>query len=510
MKRIEWALFGLFCLIVLSLQVLLYRHAGSFWRDETSTIQVAGSPSFASMWASLSWDSFPGLFVSLLRIWILAGPGATDAGIRLFGSLIALGGVASVLVSFREMTRSVPLVALSLIAMNDTIFYFGSSIRAYGLAVLLIVPCFAAFWKVSQSPTRLNILAASVLALLTVHCSYQNCFLLFGIGIAGVGVCVLCRLWRRSLLILAICFTAALSMLVYLPAIRNYRVLALIPTMASDWSSIFRSLAQSLAGTSTSLLVVWAVVLSSALILLPYRHHEERRSQPSSPTPSLSLFSLIAIVVGAVSELIFFRANMMTPRIWQFAPLIALAAVVVEIGLGFSTSTAWRSAGKAALACVIVGVSVIPAWHASQRRRTNLDLVSDALAREAGPDDLIIVTSFWLSPGFNYLYRGKAEWNVLPMIPSDRGSRIAFGAHIKKILATDRVIEPTLEKIGKTLRTGHRVWYVVVPNNNAPWLTQFGQFLRDHATQGRQISIPVEQPVSDLENTSLFFVEGWR
>ena len=510
MKMIEWALWGLFCLVVLYLQIMLFRHAGSFWRDETSTIQVAGSPSFASLWASLSSDSFPGLFVSSLRIWILAGPGATDAGIRLFGTLIALGSVASLLVSFRVMTRSVPLVALSLIAMNETIFYFGSSIRAYGLAVLLIVPCFAAFWKVTQSPTRLNILAASVLALLTVHCSYQNSVLLFGIGMAGAGVCVLCRLWRRSLIIMTICFIAALSMLVYLPTIRNYRELALIPTTAPDWTAISTSLAQSLAGTTANLLVVWCVVSASVLILLPYRYFEERRSQPGSQTPSLSLFSLIAIVVGAVSEAIFFRVTMMTPHTWHFAPLIALAAVVVEIGLSFSTPTAWRSAGNAALACVIVGISVLPAWQASHRRRTNLDLVSDALAREAGPDDLIIVTSVWLSPGFNYLYHGKAEWNVLPMIPSDRGSRLAFGAHIKKLPATGRTIEPTLERVGETLRAGHRVWYVVAWGSSSPWLAPFGRFLQDHVTQGRQISIPVEQPVSDLENASLFSVEGWR
>jgi hypothetical protein len=159
---------------------------------------------------------------------------------------------------------------------------------------------------------------------------------------------------------------------------------------------------------------------------------------------------------------------------------------------------------------MIVGISMPPAWQAAHLRRTNLDLVGDALAKEAGPDDLIIVTQVWFSPAFNYHYHGKTEWNVIPMLPGDSGSRLAYSAHVKKIIATGRILEPVLEKVEKVLRAGHRVWCVSGSDSNFAWVTQFYGFLQDHAIRGRPVSIPVEQRVCDLEKEYVFVVEGWR
>ena len=101
-------------------------------------------------------------------------------------------------------------------------FYFGSSIRPYGLAMVLIIPCYAAFWRMARAPTRWNVLASLLLATLSCHASYVNSCLLLGIGVAASTVCVLCRLWKRVLLILAICFFAAISLLPYVPVVRQY------------------------------------------------------------------------------------------------------------------------------------------------------------------------------------------------------------------------------------------------------------------------------------------------
>ncbi len=128
-RRIEWGIFSVMCLLAVALNIVLYRHAGTFWRDEATTIQLAVAPQFSTMWAWLSRDSFPALFASLLRLWIIAGPGATDAGIRLFGTLVSLGVLVSLSAGCWMLAGRVPLLAMSLVAFNVDVFYFGSSLR---------------------------------------------------------------------------------------------------------------------------------------------------------------------------------------------------------------------------------------------------------------------------------------------------------------------------------------------------------------------------------------------
>ena len=84
--RVAEGMFLVVALLVLLLQVELFRGAGAFWRDEVSTILVARQPSWEAMLAALATDSFPALLASLLRVWIASGLGATDAGVRLTAS----------------------------------------------------------------------------------------------------------------------------------------------------------------------------------------------------------------------------------------------------------------------------------------------------------------------------------------------------------------------------------------------------------------------------------------
>jgi hypothetical protein len=534
-RTIEWALLGLFCAILLYLHILLYQYSGSFWRDEASCIQIADSPSLASMWASLPMDSSPALYTGFLRLWIFTGPGATDSGIRLFGTLMALGIVIAVLLSFRMLNRSVPLLAVALVGMNVIIFYFGSSIRPYGLAAVLIVLCFTSMWKVVQAPTRWNITAAFILAMLAVHCSYQNCYLLFGIGVAGAVACIVCRLWMRCLLVLTICLITAISLLVYLPTLQRYHDMWMILAQGADLGAILAAMVEAFVVKNINLCVVWGAALLSALVFLPYQYYLERRRQPGGQTPSLYLYSLITIVTGGTAGILFLRASNIFPYAWHFIPLLALMAVTVEIGANVPRPALWLSALKAAATCAIVGVSVMPLWRSAHVRRTNLDLLCNVLAEKARPSDLILVSPFWLSPGFNYLYHGKTPWTTIPAVPSDRNFRLAPHAHIKELMATPGAIRPTLDKIEDTLRAGNRVWFVgeiefpqsdAVPPELPPaphpefqwnsnpymhvWSMQVGRFLQDHATGGIQYAIPIGQPIYELEDIKLFYAEGWQ
>ena len=39
---------------------------------------------------------------------------------------------------------------------------------------------------------------------------------------------------------------------------------------------------------------------------------------------------------------------------------------------------------------------------------------------------------------------------------------------------------------------------------------QLGYFIQRHATHAEVVPIPVEQPVSDLENDQVIVIEGWH
>ena len=177
-------------------------------RDEATTIQLAVAPQFSTMWAWLSRDSFPALFASLLRLWIIAGPGE-----RMRASVCLERWSL-----WESLSLCLPVVGCLPAACRcwrcrwsrSTLTYSISAVhwRAYGLGLLLIMLCYAAFWRLARNPTLRNVAASLVLAVLSVHTNYQNTYLLLGIGMAGASVCALCRLWKRSTLILGLCFVA--------------------------------------------------------------------------------------------------------------------------------------------------------------------------------------------------------------------------------------------------------------------------------------------------------------
>ncbi len=136
-----------------------------------------------------------------------------------------------------------------------------------GLASLLIVLCLAAFWKLVQSPSLPTSVLALFLALLSAHSNYQNTYLLLGIGLAGALTCAVCRLWKRSLLVLGLCFGTALSMLIYLPIIRTYQAATGFGTeeLVLPMEDLLQRMTQALAGESTGLLVLWGLLLLLAV-----------------------------------------------------------------------------------------------------------------------------------------------------------------------------------------------------------------------------------------------------
>jgi hypothetical protein len=534
-RKIEWAILVAACLLALGLNIVLDGHSGAFWRDEASTLHVATAPCMTAMWERLRTDSAPVLIHSVLRVWIATGLGASEHGLRLLGTLVSLGIIVSLFVSCRILTGRVPLLAMALVVFNVAVFYYGSSLRAYGLAALVVMLCLAAFWRVVQRPTGWNILASLILATLCCHANYQNSFLLLAIGLAGAGTCAISRLWRRSLLILAICFVAAVSMLVYVPIIFARQDTDDFRALDSSLPIIGKTLGDAVSGGSTALLCVWIVLALGSLVGLIAQAVRPRESAPGGRTPSLAVYCLIAMVIAEMGGIAFIRAYSLFPFSWHYVPLMAFTAIAVEVAFQSPRNKAWVWCVRVSAACTVIALSLPGLWEAAHLRRTSVDCVSTVVARQASPNDLILVNPSGLAPGFDYYYRGAAEWNTLPLIPNDKEAKAAPDAAVREVMAIPNGIAPTLKKIEDTLASGHRLWIVggveFLPPKTLPpdlppaphsrygwhgaayaqaWSKQVGYYIQTHAQTARVVPVDVPQPVSPLANVPLMCVEGWN
>jgi hypothetical protein len=539
LRVVDWVLFTVICVTAVLLQIILYCHAGAFWRDEASTLLIANAPDLSTLWAWLGKDSAPAPIYLLVRLWTWAGIGTTDDGMRLFGTVMFLGLIASVFFSCRAVTGSVPLVAIALVPLNVTIFYYGSSIRAYGLAMVLIVACFGAFWRLARSPTWCNATASLLLAILSCQATYLNCCLLLGIGVGAATVSALCRRWRRVFGILAICIVAAISVLPYLPAIRAHEQAMLDGGQSMSFSvtrfdEIFQDLAKTLSDGSSVLLVLWIVLLACAMVLAIARVIGRRGSLCAAP--SLPLYVLIAAVVGGSGELLLLAVQSNWTNVWHLAPLTALAGVVIDVGIGRRDNRKWKWLASTGATCVVIAVSLPMLWTSAHLRRTNLDRVSAEVAKRAVPGDLILVNTFWLAPGFKYHYRGDARWNTLPLTSSDMEASIYPLPGISRLTAVPNAIEPTLREVRRTLKSGNRLWIVgsitLLPRNAVPpsigptpdpeygsdfrvyiqiWALQVAHLIQTHALRLEVVPVSVDRaPVNECEDVMLLRVEGWR
>src|SRR5689334_1640422 len=66
-----------------TLLILMAFNAGPLWRDEVNSINVAQMPSLKELWSNLKFESFPALWLLVLRGWSSLGLAENDLSIRL-------------------------------------------------------------------------------------------------------------------------------------------------------------------------------------------------------------------------------------------------------------------------------------------------------------------------------------------------------------------------------------------------------------------------------------------
>lgn len=524
MKRREYALFFFGCALIAALQVVLYFHSGAIWRDEIHSVLLARTPGWIAMFHSLATDSFPGLWPITLRLWMDAGMGAGDWWTRLLGVVIFGSILIALWLNARWTESSPPLLALAFVAFNPAVFYFGSSLRAYGLAVILIVLLFGAVWRVAEEPSGPWIAMATLLALLCAHSNYQNSYLIFAVCTAGAAVCVTRRLWKRAALILGIGLTAALSLLPYAGIIREYAQSGEIRQTGVTAGAVWEQFCQAFDPARWVLIPVLIVLFVAVLAAVSAR--------PPCRRAALYGGLVVAISAGALSRFVVMSGLPTFP--WHFVPFIGLMAVALDFGLDRVVSAKpvlrWARLGVAA---AVMLVCAYPLWHWAHLRRTNIDLAASDVASVVTPADFILVSPFWDCYSFKYYYRGTAKWSMLPLVPDDQID-LEYDA-IRPLMSKANPLEPAFAKIKETLSHGGRLWIVgrmpgppagMLPPTIGPapdpvhgwdnvwymevWSMQTNYFIRRHA--GRFIVVPEGKglPVNGLERADIAMAQGWK
>jgi len=333
--------------------------------------------------------------------------------------------------------------------------------------------------------------------------------------------------------VLAIGSVAMISLLIYSRAIAEYRDACAIVRFDVGPADIGARLGDAVAGGNTPLLLLWASLLSCAVVGLIARAVRERRT--GLATPSLDLYLFTVVAVASPAGVVLFMTHGLFPQPWHYIPFLAVAALAIEVSLRPRRDGDRAARLRVIVSALIVAVSITPLWRMAHLRRTNLDRLSSLLESRAAPGDLILVNPFWLAPGFKYHYHGRTEWNTLPLTSSDLETSIFPFASIKQVMATPGAIQPTLQKIEATLSRGNRLWIIGLPEFPNPdpelldlapapksrygwnsvvygmaWERQVGAFLAGRVSSTRLVPIELRQPVHPLENPPLLVVEGWR
>jgi len=550
--RVELVVAGVLTLLAVLLHLVFLLHAGALWRDEVNSLEFARMP-LPVAWHNLQYDSFP-----ILSTFVLHGfSSATGAGVsptpaadrllRIYGFVIGLSFLAALWITCRTLggRASAPLLSLALVGMAPWAVQAIDSIRPYGLGIVLIVLTAGFVWRVVSAPfSPARVAIAAILAILSVQTMYQDAFLLLAICVAGVVVA-----WRRTetrtaLSVLGIGAAAALSLLMYMPALagaRGWNVLVQRPTPVSWLFNVFAEAAtpEHALLDAKIFLVIW-VALAVVCVVVASRVLRARGRQAASAgaTADPALFCGVLVF----SAIVFYFAGLLAARVrtepWYYVPLMALLAPAIDVVIaGTMIRAAARATPRMAARLVLViglaGVTVAPAWVQLSKSRTSMDKAAALVSREAAPTDLVVVFPFFYGVSFQRYYHGAAPWVSVPPLADLRIHRYD--------LVKQRMMEPTetmasvFAQMSEAMKSGHRVWIVgslpppdpgVIPTGPSPapdpvtqwncapylhvWGQEVAQFLEDHATEGRIAQGLSGGKVNPFEDVPVTVPSGWK
>jgi hypothetical protein len=568
-SRLEWPLVLLTALLAVALHVRFVTHVGGLWRDEANSVHLATLPSFGEVLHFLDYDSFPILFLAVLRGWLGVFGSDNDAALRALGGIIGLAVLGALWFNARAFGIRWPVLSLALIGLNPMLIRYGDSTRAYGLGILLILLTFRSFWRLVDKPSRPDarrVLAATVLALLSVHCLYYNSVLLLAIAAGAVAVAVRRRAWQTVGIVLGIGLLAAASLLPYLPMIRRMREWTFMVSYPADLAWLWKRTCEVIGAPDPLGIWLWlglfvvglGVVASLAASQLcrglarrriiaedaepmPFPSIPLSRDQ-SHALPDTVLFAAVALGVGVIGYAAFLRLLHYYTQPWYYITLLAFVACALDVLFGaWPVASGHRAlpvllrSGRLAAGLALLCFAGLPDWEEMAVRHTNVDLLAARLRPLAASGDVILVPRWECAIPLARYYRGPAEIISLPPIDDHRFHR--YDLVLRQMMTPDP-LRPVLARLEEVLQSGHRVFIagtLAFPDATHPlpvlppayrdtggnwhggaygslWQLQAGELLHVHAARGGLIAVPTpgKARVQEFEDLELGVAEGWR
>lgn len=527
-KGIRLAETGVALLLTLAVALLLARFltsAGPLWRDEAGSVNLATQATWGEVSRNLEHEAFFWGWNGLVRCWVASGAGTSDAGLRVLGVLIAGAVAAGMWLAVRGTTGAPPMISLALLGLNSTFLTFGASLRGYGLGMLLATVVFWAVWQFARHggwSRGLLVLAACVLS---VHVLCYNSAAVFAGCVAGMIVLGRGRRWKLAASLLGAGALAAVSLVIYVPAIRRaqqWNVL-LRHDVTAAW--LWKQFASAFPG-QTWLAWVWPALAIAVLWLAFTRRRAAERERSD-----LLLYCSSGMILAVASYIAMLHAISYYARPWYFLVLLALVAVSLDAASAALAQTARQRLIRAGIALLLSLLQIGNALAVTGERRSNMDVVASKIQAGSREGDLVLVSPWYYGVSFHRYYRGPAEVLTLPPMPKPLFHRYDWvKARMEDPGATTQALLAPLEA---TLRNGHTIWLVgeieaPPPGRRLPpiqrpeeigwydenyyelWEMYVGAFLRSHAAHAQEITIKLESPVSDLENVRLLVMRGYK
>jgi hypothetical protein len=499
---------------------------GGIWRDEVGLVNISLLPTWKEVFWGLMHDHCPIVFPAVVRAWSALGLAQTDAGLRTLGMLIGLLLLGSFWATAQMAGRGVPLLSLALVALNPVVIRYGDCLRGYALGITFIILAMGLVWRYVEKPVWSRGLLAAAGAVISVQTLYQNAFFLLAICAGAMVVFLRQRQWGKIAGILGIGGVAAISLAPYVKPIHDSQTWWLVSRFSVNLAISLVHLSQLL----DNFLGLWVVIVVLAVVFGVSRFFTKPAMDEAEIRQELPLFAVITLVIGSAGFLVFIKMSGLPTQVWYYIPLLCFTMICCD--LIFPRVHPITTAAVLVIAAFALVVS--PAGYSALHwRQTNGDIMAEVVAKNAAPEDLIIVHPWHYGLTFNYYYHGAAKWTTLPPISDYRYHRYDL---IKEKIAVTNVIAPVLAQMEATLRAGHRVWVVgdianlrglvwppdppVAPNGPLRWLdapysdawgNQMVFFLEHHATK---ISSFVDEstnsiPINPLEKMSLRAASGW-
>ena len=535
LRQPDWVVAVLITAAVIWLHGFFSIHAGALWRDEVNLVNLAGRHSLNDM----AGDSFPVLMPLIVHGWSAMGPGRSDEGLRFLGALIGLGMVAALWVSAWMTRDSPPLLSLVLLALNSTVIFYGDSLRGYGLGSLLIVltvGAAGAFLRCS-SLTRAGWLA--LCAVLSVQALYQNAVFVGAICIGSWVVCVRRKAWRAATLILGAGLVASVSLLPYVPILVSGRSSVEVLRTDLHFKYVLDNLVVATGFPLGIYACVWVLlaimgIASGGAVLC---RKMEAPDQPGRDVTAedARLFAGTTMIIACAGFAGFLWLAGLPTQPWYFVPLMALVAACFDAGLP-SLPRLVRVAFFGFVAATALIAITVAQRDLNCYRFTNVDLWSRQLTAEASPEDYVVVTPWYCGISFDRYFKNSTPWTTLPPLADNTTHRYDL---VRIQMQNTNAIQPVLDQIKTTLRSGRRVWVVSeaglmdVPEPGTPspynlpppplkswgwsslpytleWLSQTAHFLGNHSRQFERVKGPATGGLHITENLDLFVASGWK